>query len=177
MSVNTRTAFVALGSNLGDRDATLESALFALDAEPGVTVAAVSGFHTTTPVGGPLDQDDYLNAVVRLAVQRTPEELLEVLMRIEAEHGRDRSNAVSNGPRTLDLDLLWVARESAHVSQTGSMGEERATAALSLPHPRMEERLFVLEPLAEIAPGFVLPISGVPVRARIDALRLEEVAR
>jgi 2-amino-4-hydroxy-6-hydroxymethyldihydropteridine diphosphokinase len=137
----TRAA-VALGSNLGDRAATLESALAAM-AELG-EIVAVSGFHETAPVGGP-EQGDFLNAVVVIDTALGPDELLAGLHRIEDDHGRKRVERW--GPRTLDLDL--VAME----------GVQRGTPELTVPHPRTVERRFVLAPLvevwpdAEVAPG------------------------
>lgn len=158
-------AFVALGSNLGDRAAALESALVELDSTHGLQVDAVSRFHRTAPVGGPAGQGDYLNAVVRVRTRLTAEELLKVLQALEAHHGRDREREVRNGPRTLDLDLLLMD------------GEQRSTPQLELPHPRLEDRLFVLEPLADLDPDLILPRCGETVRARIDALRAMEPAR
>jgi len=159
MNVPYRTSFVALGSNLGDRAALLEQALCELDAVPGTRVDAVSRFHETAAEGGPPGQGDFLNAVARIETRLAPEDLLAHLQRIESAHGRDRSHEERSGPRTLDLDLCWMA------------GETRTSEHLQLPHPRMEARLFVLEPLADVAPRFVLPGCGLPVRERIEALR------
>jgi 2-amino-4-hydroxy-6-hydroxymethyldihydropteridine diphosphokinase len=137
----TRAA-VALGSNLGDRAATLESALAAV-AQLG-EVVAVSVFHETAPVGGP-EQGDFLNAVVVMETALGPEELLAGLQRIEDDHGRIRVERW--GPRTLDLDLVAMD------------GVRRNTPELTIPHPRAVERRFVLAPLvevwpdAEVAPG------------------------
>ncbi len=137
----TRAA-VALGSNLGDRNATLRSALAAL-AHLG-EVVAVSGFHETTPVGGP-EQGDFLNAVVVFETDLSPEQLLARLQAVEDDHGRVRVERW--GPRTLDLDLVVME------------GMRRDSAQLTLPHPRAAERRFVLVPLvevwpdAEVAPG------------------------
>ncbi|MGL4554391.1 MAG: 2-amino-4-hydroxy-6-hydroxymethyldihydropteridine diphosphokinase [Gemmataceae bacterium] len=138
-------AHVALGSNLGDRSRTLTRAVAAL-GEAGVAVVRRSGLYETAPVGGPDGQGPYLNAVVEVETGLSPEDLLAVLRRIEEALGRER--AVHHGPRTIDLDLLL-------------MGDEvRDTPALRLPHPRLHERLFVLEPLAEVAPGVVHPVLG-----------------
>lgn len=153
-------AFVALGSNLGAREVILESALVELDDTPGVRVDAVSRFHCTAPVGGPAGQGEFLNAVARVRTRLGAEALLDVLQSIEARHGRERS--VRNGPRTLDLDLLMMD------------GEQRAGERLELPHPRLEDRLFVLEPLADLDPALVLPRSGATVEERIRALRALE---
>jgi 2-amino-4-hydroxy-6-hydroxymethyldihydropteridine diphosphokinase len=137
----TRAA-VALGSNLGNRAATLHSALAAI-AQLG-DVVAVSDFHETVPVGGP-EQGDFLNAVVVVDTALGPEELLAELQRIEDDHGRVRVERW--GPRTLDLDLVAMD------------GVRRDTPELTVPHPRAAERRFVLAPLvevwpdAEVAPG------------------------
>lgn len=128
--------FIALGSNLGDRAALLNAALQRLNQVPGVRVLRASRFHETSPVGGPPHQGMYLNAVAELACDISAHELMRELLRIEQELGRERG--VSNGPRTIDLDLLLF-------------GELRIeTPELTLPHPRMHERAFVLVPLAEL---------------------------
>ena len=136
-------AYIALGSNLGDRAATLEAAVRRLRAEPGLRVLAVSGWHETDPVGGPAGQGKFLNAAATVETDLSPESLLALLQRIENQFGRVRT--VKDGPRTLDLDLLLY-------------GEARiASAALTVPHPRMRERAFVLLPLQELAPECVAP--------------------
>jgi 2-amino-4-hydroxy-6-hydroxymethyldihydropteridine diphosphokinase len=132
----TRRAFVALGSNLGDRRAYLRSALAFL---PGVV--AVSPVYETEPVGGPAGQGAYLNAVVELATDAEPEALLAAAQ--GAERAARRVRAERWGPRTLDVDLLLVGDERRH-------GPE-----LTLPHPRLYERGFVLVPLADLAPELV----------------------
>lgn len=138
--------FVALGSNLGDRRAHIEHALDALRADPDVELVAVSRLIETEPVGGPAGQGPFLNGVVELRTTLDPELLLRRLQRLEGLAGRERT--VRDGPRTLDLDLLLH-------------GERRAQGPdLVLPHPRMHLRLFVLEPLAELAPDLVLPATG-----------------
>lgn len=128
--------FVALGSNLGDRAATLRGALDTLNATPGVRVLRFSSFHETAPVGGPPGQGPFLNAVAELATAIPPAELLTRLHAIEARFGRERS--VANAPRTLDLDLLLYRRERI------------AGPDLTVPHPRMWQRAFVLTPLGEL---------------------------
>jgi len=145
--------FVGLGSNLGDRRATLRRALADLDAAPGVRVCAVSRVHETEPLGGP-PQPRYLNAVARLEASLAPRVLLRLLQRVEYAHGRRRT--LPDGPRTLDLDLLLY-------------GAHRVDAPeLAVPHPRMAERAFVLGPLAELAPR--LAVDGTPVAERLRAL-------
>lgn len=151
-------AYVALGGNLGDPRAELAAAVEELRAERGLRVVAISSFHATAPVGGPAGQPEYLNAVLGLETDKSPEELLQLLLSIEQRHGRDRAREERWGPRRLDLDLLLHGEA------------RRETNTLTLPHPRMEERLFVLEPLAEIAPALCLPRSGKTVAERIEEL-------
>ncbi len=131
-------AFVGLGSNLGDRLAALQGAL---DGLPDVV--AVSRVYESEPVGGPPGQGPYLNAVVELATDLPPRTLLEIAHGLEAQAGRRRG--VRWGPRTLDVDVLLVG--------DAVVAEED----LVVPHPRMWERRFVVEPLAELAPGLVPP--------------------
>jgi 2-amino-4-hydroxy-6-hydroxymethyldihydropteridine diphosphokinase len=131
------TAYIALGSNLGERAALLRGALGALQRSGDVRVTAESAVYETSPVGGP-PQPDYLNMVVAVETSLGPEALLERCLAVEAEHGRVRRERW--GARTLDLDLLSFG---AVVLRT-----ER----LTLPHPRLAERAFVLVPLAEVAP-------------------------
>jgi 2-amino-4-hydroxy-6-hydroxymethyldihydropteridine diphosphokinase len=139
-------AYVALGSNLGDRAAQLTRALAALRATPGIEVAAVSSLFETEPVGGP-PQGAYLNAAVALRTRLSPHALLARLHEIEAAAGRRRA-AERDGPRTLDLDLLLYGEEKIDEPE------------LALPHPRLHERAFVLEPLQEIAPQARHPLLG-----------------
>lgn len=149
----TRTvAAIALGSNLGDRNKHLRAALVALERTPGVILLRRSSWHETAPVGGPPDQGPYLNGAALLETTLTAHELLSTLLAIEAREGRERGAA--NAPRTLDLDLLWF-------------GEQRSDDdELRLPHPRLEERLFVLAPLAELVPEHVLAGCGRTVAER-----------
>src|SRR5947209_11022691 len=98
------TAYIALGSNLGDRAGTFLAAVRELNATPGVRVARLSTFHDTAPVGGPADQPRFLNAAAELATTLPPDELLSTLLAIEQKFGRERGD--KDGPRTLDLDLL-----------------------------------------------------------------------
>jgi 2-amino-4-hydroxy-6-hydroxymethyldihydropteridine diphosphokinase len=157
--VNPPTAaWIGLGANLGDRTAALRTALAALAALPGTRLWRVSSLYRSAPVdaGGP----DYLNAVAEIATQLPPHDLLAALQAIEHAAGRERP--YRNAPRTLDLDILLY-------------GDLRLdTATLTLPHPRMHERAFVLLPLAELAPERVLPqwLAGVRGQAieRCDAL-------
>lgn len=137
-------ALIALGSNLGDRRDYLWRALEVLHALPGVHVEQVSSLYETAPVGGPPGQGPYLNAAAALQTDRAPDDLLEALLGIETALGRCRTER--DGPRTVDLDLLLYDNVISDQPQ------------LILPHPRMHQRLFVLQPLAEIAPGVVHPL-------------------
>lgn len=131
--------FVGLGANLGDAHATLEAALVALDSHPAIERVATSSLYRTAPVDatGP----DYLNAVAELRTTLGPLDLLKALQAIEADHGRQR--LYPNAPRTLDLDLLLFGER------------ELDDPALTLPHPRLHQRAFVLEPLVQIAPDLM----------------------
>ena len=136
----TERAYLALGSNLGDRLAHLQLAVDALARVPGIRVVAVSRIYETAPVGGP-PQDPYLNAVVAIETDLGPHELLRRCQELEELAARERTERW--GPRTLDVDVLLV-------------GELRVeTADLTIPHPRMWERGFVLAPLRDVAPELV----------------------
>jgi 2-amino-4-hydroxy-6-hydroxymethyldihydropteridine diphosphokinase len=130
-------AYIGLGSNLGERENTLRAALDRLAANPAVEVVAVSTFRDTEPVGPITDQPRFLNGVAAVETTLGPRGLLDRLLEIEAEHGRTREGP-PGGPRTLDLDLLLY--ENERIEETG----------LQVPHPRLHERPFVLEPLAEL---------------------------
>lgn len=144
-------AFVGLGSNLGDREATILRALGRLQDDPEVDVVRVSTLRETEPVGY-LDQPRFLNGVAELETELSARELLTRLLAIERELGRRRADGPPLGPRTLDLDLLLYGDDTI------------AEAGLQVPHPRLHERRFVLEPLAELVPGLVVPGHG-PVEA------------
>ncbi len=144
------TAYIALGSNLGDRRRSLDLALQMLADHPQVSVTAVSSFHETEPVGGPPGQGPYLNAAAELQTDLTPRDLLRLLFNVESRLGRVRAERF--GPRTIDLDLLLYGDATSD------------DAELTLPHPRMHERLFVLRPLAEVAPHARHPRLGLTVR-------------
>ena len=139
-------AYVGLGANLGDREAMLRSALEQLGAEPGIDVMAVSKLRDTDPVGI-TDQPRFLNAAAAVETDLTARELLDRLLGIERRLGRTRE-APRFGPRTIDLDLLLYGDEQ--IDDPG----------LEVPHPRLHERLFALEPLADLDPDLVVPGRG-----------------
>lgn len=141
-------AYLALGSNLGDRLGHLRAAVAALDEHRAISVVAVSRVYETDPVGGPV-QDDYLNAVVAIDTDLAPLELLAVTQGLEAAAVRVRGERW--GPRTLDVDVLLYE------------GVESEDPTLTLPHPRMWERGFVLAPLRDIAPDLVPEVTDEPV--------------
>lgn len=151
-------AVVALGSNLGDSEAILNRAIERLRALSDHPLR-ISSFHRTAPVDCPPGSPDFLNAVVLFhpRADETPEGLLARLQAIEAEFGRKRT-ATRNAPRPLDLDLIAFGEET------------RQTPTLTLPHPRATTRWFVLGPLAELAPDFVLPGTQAPVSRLLHAL-------
>jgi 2-amino-4-hydroxy-6-hydroxymethyldihydropteridine diphosphokinase len=156
-------AYIALGSNLGDRWATLSGAVKRLRAEPGLRVLASSETYETAPVNCPPGSSAFLNAVVAIETQRTPEDLLRLLLRIERHFGRVRS--APNAPRLLDLDLILYGDRVIN------------TPELTIPHPRMHERAFVLVPLAEVATSIgeraVHPLLKEPAQELLKALRAD----
>jgi 2-amino-4-hydroxy-6-hydroxymethyldihydropteridine diphosphokinase len=140
---------IALGSNLGDREANLA---FGLSALPGfITNLQQSRWHDTAPVGVPSDQPRYLNGAVIGETELSARELLDRLLAIEAAAGRTRPEPLA--PRTLDLDLILYGDKK--IEEPG----------LLVPHPRFRERLFVLEPLAEVAPDWSDPATGKTISA------------
>jgi 2-amino-4-hydroxy-6-hydroxymethyldihydropteridine diphosphokinase/dihydroneopterin aldolase/2-amino-4-hydroxy-6-hydroxymethyldihydropteridine diphosphokinase len=136
------TAYIGLGSNVGDKQANVQKAIELL--RESVRVMAVSSFYTTEPVGY-REQEDFINAVVGIETEQSPEDLLAICRSIESRMGRERT--VRWGPRTIDLDILLYG--NAIVDHPGLM----------IPHPRMISRKFVLVPLVEIAPDAVHPIT------------------
>ncbi len=139
-------AYVGLGANLGDRERTLRAAADALAAEEGIEVVSISTLRETEPVGVG-EQPRFLNGAAELETTLTARELLDRLLTVEQRFGRVRIPG-EHGPRTLDLDLLLYGDEV--IDEPG----------LTVPHPRLHERRFVLEPLAELAPGLVVPRRG-----------------
>lgn len=150
-------AAVALGSNLGDREHTLCSAVDAMQALSGTRVLRVSTFIETEPVG-PGEQGPYLNGACLLETSLGADALLRALLEIERQHGRERAQEERWGPRTLDLDLLLFGEEQ--IQRPG----------LHVPHPRLHERDFVLIPLAEIAPELLVPCRRQTVQQMLERL-------
>jgi 2-amino-4-hydroxy-6-hydroxymethyldihydropteridine diphosphokinase len=146
-------AYIGLGGNLGDRRSYLERAVDLLGRDPDLRVAEVSSLHDTEPVGY-VEQPRFLNAVAAVDTELGARELLERILAVERALGRERTGP-RYGPRTIDLDLLLYG------------DEEIEEPDLVVPHPRLAERAFVLEPLAELAPDLVLP----------DGRRIADLAR
>ena len=149
------TAYIALGSNMGDKQAYLDGAVEALRALPDCRVGAVSDFIVTAPFGG-VEQDDFLNGCLELETLLTPEELLDALHGIERSAHRER--LVHWGPRTLDLDILYYDDEVID------------TPELTIPHPGIPERDFVLRPLNQIAPNLRHPLLHRTTSDMLSAL-------
>lgn len=153
-----RTAYIALGSNLGDTSRTLLAALKRMDHAAGIHIVKVSTFIQSKPVGGPSGQDNYLNAVAQIETTLEPLELLAALQDIERALGRDRSREQRWGPRTCDLDSVLMEDVALD------------TPALTIPHPRMHQRAFVLQPLNEIAPQAMHPVLKKTVARLLSEL-------
>lgn len=160
-----RVGYLGLGANLGDREAQLRGATEDLP-DRGVEVEAVSSLYETEPVGEIPDQPDFLNGAVRIRTSLEPEQLLDVCKAIEAERGRV-SGGPRHGPRPIDIDLLLL----------GDL--ELSTDRLTLPHPEVTSRRFVLLPLLELDPALRLP-DGTELKSALDSLgagqRAERVA-
>ena len=151
--------YLGLGSNLGDRPGHLAKALAGLAATPGVEVVAAAEPVETGPVGGPAGQGNYLNSVSHIRTSLEPLALLEELHRLERLGGRCREREERWGPRTIDLDILLWGDDV--VSLPG----------LTIPHPRLAERLFVLEPLARLNPEVRHPATGLTAREMLERMK------
>lgn len=149
-------AFLALGSNLGDRQRFLDGAITRLRSCPGISIRQVSPYYETAPVGGPAGSGAYLNAVADAEMSLSPDQLLATLLAVEKSLGRVRSEP--NAPRTLDLDLLLYDDLI------------RSTPDPIVPHPRLHERRFVLQPLADLSPDLVHPILGKSIAQLLASL-------
>jgi 2-amino-4-hydroxy-6-hydroxymethyldihydropteridine diphosphokinase len=150
----SKSAFVGIGSNLGDREGNFRQAVELLSAEDGIDVVAVSEIRETDPVG-PVEQGPFLNGAVRIETDLDPRELLERLLAVEERLGRVRRERW--GPRTIDLDLLLYGDDV--VDEPG----------LTVPHARLHERRFALEPLSDLAPSLEIPGKG-PISALLAEL-------
>jgi len=139
--------YIGIGSNLGDREEAIAGALERLADDPALDLVAVSTLRETDPVGPVLEQPKFLNGVAAIETTLSPRRLLDLLLSVEHEHGRTRDGP-TGGPRTLDLDLLLY----------GDL--ELDEPDIRIPHPRLHERRFVLEPLAELDPALVVPERG-----------------
>jgi 2-amino-4-hydroxy-6-hydroxymethyldihydropteridine diphosphokinase len=142
----TRTGYLGLGSNVGDRRANLENAVAELPRH-GVHVLASSSVYETEPVGLVLDQPDFFNACLRVETEHDPEELLDACKRVERALGR-RPGGMRHGPRPIDIDVLLLGEQEHH------------SPRLTLPHPEVRSRRFVLVPLLELDPDMTLPGDG-----------------
>jgi len=155
-------AFIGFGANLGDPFASMSHALKALAALPDTRITACSSFYRSAPLGVSSPQPDYINAVIALDTGLSAQALLDALLSIESDGGRRRTAALA--PRPIDLDLL-LHGESVVQSPT-----------LTLPHPRLHQRAFVLLPLAEIAPALSIPGHG-PVSSLLEKVKDQRVVR
>lgn len=153
-------AYIALGSNLGDRELNLLKAVAEIGGLPDSRVTALSSFYETSPVGT-VKQDAFYNAVLRLSTGLDPRSLLTRLLRIENETFK-RVRTIHQGPRRMDLDLLLYGDTA--------INEED----LVVPHPRLAERRFVLQPLCEIAPDLLHPLTGKSIRELLASLESNE---
>ncbi len=154
-------AAIALGANLGDTVATLNSAIAVIAQHPAITLISRSSWYQTAAVGPP--QPDYINGCIVIETELEPQELMTLLLTIEDQFGRVRQERW--GARTLDLDLLLYGDRTL------------STPHLELPHPRMTIRAFVLVPLAEIAPAWIDPISGRSIEQLVQMVDCSEVQR
>ena len=156
------TYYIGIGSNLGDRKNYLSFAILELTNTEGVHSVAHSSW-IETPPWGPVEQGPFLNGIVKVVSSIEPVDMLDTILHIERLAGRQRE--VHWGPRTLDLDIVWIEDGQGHMVR---VNEHR----LVVPHPYFWERLFVLEPLQEVYPDFLY--QGVPIRVRLEELRSVE---
>ncbi|MDI6740626.1 MAG: 2-amino-4-hydroxy-6-hydroxymethyldihydropteridine diphosphokinase [Candidatus Edwardsbacteria bacterium] len=148
-------AFIGLGSNLGNRLGNLRGAISAIREMPGLTIAATSSVYETAPVGN-RDQPKFINAVIEVGCELSPQELLAALLRIEKHMGREPRGKWE--PRVIDLDIIYYGDQVLN------------TTELTVPHPEAARRAFVLEPLSEIAPDFVDPVEKKTVLQLLSQL-------
>jgi 2-amino-4-hydroxy-6-hydroxymethyldihydropteridine diphosphokinase len=153
------TAYIGLGSNMGDRSYFLNEAIKSLDSNERISVIATSSIYETAPVGY-LEQESFLNMVIKVSTILKPIELLEVNQQVEKDLGRKRD--IRWGPRTIDLDILMYNNENIE------------TEKLIIPHPRMKERAFVLVPLMEIDDTIEIPYTKMPISLFIKELQDRE---
>jgi 2-amino-4-hydroxy-6-hydroxymethyldihydropteridine diphosphokinase len=158
--MNTNTVYIALGTNIGERQKNIQLAIQAIQSQ--VRLLAQSSVYQTAPVGY-LDQADFLNQVIKVETQRTPETLLWFLKEQERDMGRMKT--FRDGPRVIDLDILFFNELELELPD------------LQIPHPRLHERAFVLVPLSEIAPEFVHPILKLSVSQLLAKVGSEGVTR
>src|SRR5690625_358720 len=154
------TAYIGLGSNIEPRKQYLDDAIDKLSKIDNINIGKISSIYETAPVGY-TDQDYFLNMVIEIKTTLSNVDLLEVCQQIERQLGREKT--FKNGPRTIDLDILFYNREYRHLE------------TLILPHPRLQERAFVLVPLCEIAPDLVMPNSGKLVEDLLNELPRKDV--
>ncbi len=154
------TAYIGIGSNLGDRRANIEESIQRLTSIPGIDLAAVSDLYETEPVGN-ISQGWFLNLVIAVQTRLTSLKLFRWMQRVEQDMGRQRTTRW--GPRQIDLDLLIYEDQCLE------------TAELTIPHPRMHDRRFVLEPLCQIAPNLKHPHFQVSVESLLNALKDDKV--
>lgn len=153
-------AFIAMGTNIEPRKQYIDEALSLLEKHEEIKIVQISSIYETEPVGY-LEQADFLNLVIEVSTSFTPTDLLEACQAIERKLGRERK--IKNGPRTIDLDIIAYGQEEVH------------TEDLTIPHPRMKDRAFVLVPFNEIAPNFYINTYQKTVMQLLEALPKEDL--